>query len=194
MSEPPVQNQKRNRGKHGISRVPLDRSKLRPPVTRAVQWTPQQVRFVEAWAEGNSVYASAVRAGYTDNGNYAYEMARNPKVIARYNEIKKKFEAAANMTREKVMDMLQEAYNMAKLQAEPMAMVAAAREVGKMCGYYAPVEKKIKIEGNVTLDKMNRLSDDELLQLVHGANDQITALIERSEEEDDHADDSSPLG
>ena len=44
------------------------------------------------------------------------------------------------MTRKKVMDMLLESYDMAKLMAEPASMVSAAREIEKMCGYYAPVE------------------------------------------------------
>ena len=49
-------------------------------------------------------------------------------------------------------------------------MVAAAREVGKMCGYYAPVEHKMKVDvtGNIVVDKLNSMSDAELLKLITG--------------------------
>jgi hypothetical protein len=83
------------------------------------------------------------------------------------------------------MDMLMEAYDMAKLMADPQAMVAAAREVAKMCGYYAPTTKTIKIEGNMLYDKINRLSDAELMELVSGANEQISAAVVEAHTEDE---------
>lgn len=154
-----------------------------------VTFTEQQRLFIKEWAGGESIKSAAVRAGYLDNGSYAYQvLVKNPEVIAQYQAIKAKFEQSANMSREKVMGMLQESYDMAKTLAEPASMVAAVREIGKMCGYYAPVEKKITIEGNLALDKMNRLSDQELLELVHGAGEQITAAVQQLEMEDDDDD------
>ena len=89
-------------------------------------------------------------------------------VLKLYHEEKAKYEAAGDMTRKKVMDMLLESYDMAKLMAEPASMVSAAREIGKMCGYYAPVESRVKVDvsGNVMLDRLNNLSDAELLKLI----------------------------
>jgi phage terminase small subunit len=57
---------------------------------------------------------------------------------------------------------------MAKIQADPTAMIAGWREVGKMCGYYEPVKKQIdvNITGNVVMERLNRLSDSELLKLI----------------------------
>lgn len=188
MSEPPVAPQKpraRKLFKQGSPRLAL-------PITdpnRDIAWTKQQKLFVKEWAAGNSIMSAATRAGYTDRGGYAYSvLVKHPDVIAVYQAEKAKYEKQANMSRQKVMDMLQEAYDMAKLMADPQAMVAAAREIGKMCGYYAPTTKTIKIEGNMVLDKMNRLSDAELLELVNGANDQITAAVAEviAEEDDDN--------
>lgn len=130
--------------------------------------TDKQRKFVELWAQGESITSASVRAGYNDGASIAYRMVKMPNVLKLYHEEKAKYEAAGDMTRKKVMDMLLESYDMAKLMAEPASMVSAAREIGKMCGYYAPVETRVKVDvsGNVMLDRLNNLSDAELLKLI----------------------------
>ena len=107
-------------------------------------------------------------------------MAKMPNILALYNEEKRLYEEASQMTRKRVMDMLVDAYDMAKLMSEPASMVSAAREVGKMCGYYEPVKTQVNVtvNGQVSIDRMNRLSDDELLKIIEqGAmNDPQSAL------------------
>lgn len=162
---------------------------IRPANKRVAQTaltgTEQQVKFLEEWAKGNSPGAAALRAGYAAP-SYGYELAKNPLMLEKFAVIKRKYEEAMQTSREKVMGMFDEAFQMAKLQAEPMAMVAAAREIGKMCGYYAPIERHIKIEGNVVLDKMNKLSDAELLELVGHANGHIANVVQQLEDDHDH--------
>lgn len=128
----------------------------------------KQKLFVKYWAEGESISSASARAGYNDAATYAYRMTKMPNVLALYSQIKAKYEKAGDMSRKKVMDMLIDSYDMAKLMAEPSTMVAAAREVGKMCGYYAPVEHKMKVDvtGNIVVDKLNSMSDAELLKLI----------------------------
>lgn len=130
--------------------------------------TDKQRAFVQLWAQGESITSASVRAGYNDGASIAYRMVKMPNVLKLYHEEKAKYEAAGDMTRKKVMDMLLESYDMAKLMAEPASMVSAAREIGKMCGYYAPVESRVKVDvsGNVMLDRLNNLSDAELLKLI----------------------------
>ena len=130
--------------------------------------TDKQKAFIKFWAEGESLTTAAVKAGYNDGPSIAYRMARMPNVLALKAKYEAKYEEAAQMTRKKVMDMHLEAFEMAKLMAEPATMVSAAREVGKMCGYYAPVEHKIKVDitGNIILDRMNSMSDAELLKVI----------------------------
>lgn len=134
--------------------------------------TDKQKAFVKLWAEGESITSASARAGYNDGASIAYRMVKMPNVLALYHDYKAKYEAAGDMTRKKVMDMLLESYEMAKLMAEPSTMVAAAREVGKMCGYYAPVESRIKLDisGNVVVEKLNALTDEELVQLIAKGN------------------------
>ena len=66
------------------------------------------------------------------------------------------------------LDGFKEAIEMARLMAEPANMIAGWREIGKMCGYYAPVETRVKVDvsGNIVLDKMNSLTDAELLKII----------------------------
>lgn len=123
--------------------------------------------FVKYWAQGESVYSAAARAGYGDGATYAYRLIHYPQAKALYAQEKALYEQAAQMTRKKVMDMLVESYDMAKMTAEPSSMVAAAREIGKMCGYYEP--QKIKIEHTLTdgvTQRMDRLTDEELLEVI----------------------------
>jgi len=142
--------------------------------------TDQQKAFVKHWAAGESPLSASARAGYADRGKFAYRLMRYPNVLKMYNEEKAKYEASCQMTRKRVMDGLLEGVEMAKLAGEPASMIAGWREIGKMCGYYEPVTRKldITVNGNVLLDRMNRLSDAELLRLIHDGVDTDLELLE----------------
>lgn len=134
--------------------------------------TPTQKLFVEAVAKGDSISAASLRAGYNHDVS-GYQALKAPNVRKALALEKAKYETAAQMTRVEVMEGLKEAIDMARLMSEPMAMIAGWREVGKMCGYYAPVETKLKIDitGNVTMSRLTAMSDTELLELIEkGAN------------------------
>ena len=77
--------------------------------------------------------------------------------------------------RKKVMDGMLEAIEMAKLQSEPATMVGGWREIGRMCGYYA-AEKRV-LDINITakraVDKLETLSDAELLEMIDKDSDMI---------------------
>ena len=148
--------------------------------------TAQQKKFVAAWAAGDTINAAAERAGYEGNSSYCYDMAKRPKVLAMYQAEKLKYEEAAQITRKSVMDMHMEAFEMAKLMSEPATMVSAARELGKMAGYYAPVESRVKIDitGNVILDRMNTMSDAELLKIISQGTPTALLAFESDDGED----------
>lgn len=144
--------------------------------------------FVKLWASGESIAAASARAGYGEGATYAYRLVHYPQVIALYNEEKRKYEEAAQMTRKKVMDMHIEAFEMAKLLSEPASMVAAAREIGKMCGYYEPVKQRIEltVNGQVEMKRLEQLSDSELLKLLsEGVAQAAPALLEHAKAAED---------
>lgn len=130
--------------------------------------TTKMKDFVKYWAQGESILSAAIKAGYTDGGTYAYRLAKDPAILKIYHAEKEAYAQAVGMTRQRVMEGLLEAVEMAKVQADPTAMIAGWREVGKMCGYYEPVKKQIdvNIAGNVVMERLNRLSDSELLKLI----------------------------
>jgi phage terminase small subunit len=132
--------------------------------------TAKQKAFVTEWARGETVLSAAVRAGYNDAGSLAYKMARDPAILKLYHAEKALYEAAAQMTRQKVMDGLLEGVALAKLVSEPASVIAGWREIGKMCGYYEPVKRQIDINlsADVTVRRLEALSDTELLKLVKG--------------------------
>ncbi len=142
--------------------------------------TEKARQFVKYWAQGESVASAAARAGYGDGATYAYRLIHYPQAKALYNEEKRLYEEAAQMTRKKVMDMFIEAYDMAKLMSEPASMVSAAREVGKMCGYYEPTKTQVNVtlNGQVNVAQLGRLSDEELLKIIEqgAVNDPQSAL------------------
>ena len=143
--------------------------------------TDLQKQFVKYWAEGESITSACVKAGYSDH-KLAYRLARQPNVLALRDQYAQKYEEAAQMSRVKVMEGFKEAIEMAKLMSEPATMIAGWREIGKMCGYYAPVETKIKIDvsGDVTMRTLTQLSDAELLELIQKGNPDVPALDDES--------------
>lgn len=128
----------------------------------------KQKLFVKFWAEGESISTASAKAGYNDAATFAYRMTRMPNVLAMYSQLKAKYEEAGQMSRKKVMDGLLDAAEMAKLMAEPSTMVQAWKTIGQMCGYFAPVEHRMKVDvtGNVVIDRLNNLSDAELLKMI----------------------------
>lgn len=133
--------------------------------------TEKQKLFVKNWANGDSIPNAALRAGYNDNASIAYRMVRMPNILALKAQYEAKYQDAAQMTRQKVMDGMLESIEMAKMMSEPASMISGWREIGKICGYYAPVEHKVKVDvsGNVLIGKMNSMSDAELLEVISRA-------------------------
>jgi hypothetical protein len=141
--------------------------------------TDQQKLFIHHWAHGESIYTASEKAGYADV-SYGYRIKEMPNARALYDKYKREYEEVGKMTKQKVMNMHLEAFEMAKLMAEPSSMVAAAREVGKLCGYYEPTRTNINISmnGSVTMQQMAKLSDAELLKIIEegGLNDEPKTL------------------
>jgi phage terminase small subunit len=148
--------------------------------------TEKQRLFVKFWAQGESILSASSKAGYNDGGTYAYRLARYPNVLRIYEEEKRLYAESCQMTRKQVMDGLMDAIEMAKLMAEPATMVSGWREIGKLCGYYEPVKRTldINISGNIVHERMNRLSDAELLKLIQQGVEQ-EVLTDGDDEEND---------
>jgi len=130
--------------------------------------TEKQKQFVKFWAQGESIQTASLRAGYNDGASIAYRMTMMPNILKLKAQYEAEWIEENQMTRKRVMDGMLEAIEMAKLMSEPATMVAGWREVGKLCGYYAPVESRVRVDvtGNVVIDKMNSMTDAELLKII----------------------------
>jgi phage terminase small subunit len=138
-------------------------------VTSPVHWlSEQQLIFVKAVVKGTTPITAARMAGYARPDKAAAEVMTSQKVKEAIQYLYKKHEKVADMTRKKVMDGMLEAIDMAKMQADASTMVSGWREIGKMCGYYAPEVKKVDItvSSKRVIDKLETMSDDDLLRFV----------------------------
>ncbi len=139
--------------------------------------TEKQRLFVSEWAKGETILSASYRAGYADAGTMAYRMAKDPAILKLYNAEKALYAESCQINRKQVMEGLIEAIDMAKLLGEPASMIAGWREVGKMCGFYEPVKRTIdiNIQGDVTVKRLERMSDADLLKLIK--NDDIADVV-----------------
>ena len=129
--------------------------------------TDMQKLFVKYLVEGDNVAGAMQRAGYNEQPSYGYRMLKMPNILKARAEYAALYANASQMTKKKVMDMLLEAYDVAKTVSEPSSMVSAAREIGRMCGFYEPT--RVKLDISVTgqaMDRLDRLSDEELLKMI----------------------------
>lgn len=111
--------------------------------------------------------AAARAAGCGDAGNAAAKMLLIPRVRKAIAEEQKKYAKASGMTKQKVIEGFLESIDIGRIKADPIAMIAGFREIGKMCGFYEPTKTRIEVSmsGKVLLDRLQTLSDAELLQL-----------------------------
>jgi hypothetical protein len=74
------------------------------------------------------------------------------------------------VTREKVLEELQAAIEVARLKGDPMAMIRGWAEIGKLIGAYAPERRKVEVsvDADALQAKIAAMSDEELLALADG--------------------------
>ena len=132
---------------------------------------PRERQFAMFIVEGKSIRTAALLAGYggeSMNGRSRKRLSEDPRIVRAVNFMRKKSEQSILTSRKKVLEGFLYAIEQAKLTAEPMVQIAGWREIGKMCGYYAPEVKEININigAKRVIGQLEVLSDTELLQLI----------------------------
>jgi len=140
----------------------------------------KQLQFVRYWAQGETPRTACIMAGYSESSaGMGWKLSHDPAILKLYHIEKKLYEEAQGHTKVRVMGMLQEAYDHAKLISEPATMVAAARELGKMAGHYEPdVKININVGGGKLMDRLNSLTDAQLLDIME-KEDALPGVFER---------------
>ena len=138
------------------------------------QLTAKQTRFVAEFGLDGNGAAAAVRAGYSPNGAKvtASRMLTNANPVRRAVEARQAADATRlGIARQNVLQGLLEAVEAARALGDPAAMIAGLREVARLLGFYPAPGAKAAAPVTADqgyMDRMNRLSDAELRQIIEG--------------------------
>jgi len=137
---------------------------------QGAQLSPRQQRFVDHVVLGSSAAEAARQAGYSAasarvNGpRLLTNAAVRGAIEARRRDLGKRLE----VDRQRVLEGLLDAVEMARIQQDPGAMIRAWSEIGRMCGFYVP-ERAVKIHANIMaqrlIGQLEVLPDADLLRI-----------------------------
>lgn len=107
---------------------------------------------------------AALQAGYKSKRDYM-KWEDDPYVQEQITLHVKRTRKEAVYTRDKVMEIVEDAVEVARIIADPTAMIRGAQEFNKMQGYYAPEKKEVfvSVEHTQRLQQMEEMSEEELL-------------------------------
>lgn len=138
-----------------------------------LELTAKQAKFVTEYLVDGNGAGAAVRAGYSASGAHvtASRMLRNATPVARAIEARQAADATRlSLRREDVLAGLLEAVDQARVQINPMGMIAGLRELAKLMGFYpdtrARLDVAVAVGDEVNMERLNRLSDAELLNII----------------------------
>jgi phage terminase small subunit len=133
-----------------------------------LELTEKQRMFAKAVSEGRPWNQAARMAGYAVPDNEGKALMHSPNIQAAVDYYFRQNEAAGAVTRKRVMDGFLRGIELAEIQGDAQNVISGWRELGRMCGYYAPEIKKIDI--NVTakrlISKFEAMSDDDLAKML----------------------------
>lgn len=135
--------------------------------------TDKQRALAKAMAMPGMTPAAAARmAGYNDSGTLAYRMQHDPAFQKLLAVERQAYTEANRMTVKRVIDGFLRAVELSEMKTDSIAMTAAWREIGRLCGYYAPkvIRHEVSLQGEALKQKLREMSDDELLRLNRGEN------------------------
>ena len=126
--------------------------------------------FAEEFSIDGNGTAAAIRAGYAPISApvTASRLIRNHKVKAVLAARQKSLAAHFDLDRQCLVNELLRAADLAKAQGAPAGMVAAYREIGRLCGFYAP-EKWAGVgfvADQAGLQALEAMSDEELVAIM----------------------------
>lgn len=131
--------------------------------------TSKQLRWIEEYLVDFNGAAAAIRAGYSEKSarSIAHENTTKPDIQAVLQARQAAMAKELQITREGVIAGLLEAVEMGRAHRNPMAMISALREVGKMLGFYAVETKRVELtSGQKDQDHFGSLSDSELIKII----------------------------
>ncbi len=138
-----------------------------PRVASIDNLTPSERTFAQSYANGMTQTQAATAAGYASPAQRGRDLLLREDIREVIAELYSLNAEAAGYSRKEFVADLKEALDMGRQLSDPVAMIAAARELGKACGYYAEtkVTHEVKHSGEV-MHRMEQLPDSELIKLI----------------------------
>ena len=120
---------------------------------------------------GRHCAALAARlAGYAPGCSHVTgcQLLKKPKIAATVRGLEEAVAREIGVSRQAVIAQLVASADLARELREPSSMISAYRNVAQICGYYRQEEvTTVKAgDGGEVLDRLNRLSDRELVALI----------------------------
>jgi hypothetical protein len=139
----------------------------------ATELTARQARFVQEYLVDGRGAKAAIRAGYAVAGARvaAHRALTNAAVSSALQARQSADASRLSIQRNDVLEALVEAAQLARDQKQPMALIAAAREIGKLLGFYEADKLRMGVGTGekAELDRLSSLSDADLLAIIdHG--------------------------
>lgn len=132
--------------------------------------TAKQARWVDEYLACGNASASAVKAGYSQNGASVAgaRMLRNVSVRKALQVRQSADATRLSLQRENVLAGLLEAIDQAREQGNPAAMIRGWSEIAKLMGLYAVETKRVEVSktGQGVLGRMELMSDADLLEII----------------------------
>ncbi|HNC91355.1 MAG TPA: hypothetical protein PL000_20690 [Anaerolineales bacterium] len=140
------------------------------PREKSIILTSMQADFVDATLAGKSPYEASKAAGYADPFTNQNQPFKSQAVQLALRTARDELSSAAQITRADIIDGFMEAINVARLAADPTAMIKGWSETAKVLGLYAPEVKRIEMNMNAQRlqSKFESMTDEDLIEIIQG--------------------------
>lgn len=134
---------------------------------REDQLTSREMRYLDNIRMGMDHRPAILAAGWAEPTETLERLKKREIVQKELAKIYRSARRKANITRDEVLCGFKEAIDDAKLAGDPGTQIKGWTEIGKMCGFYAPEERKVTVElSNSDLAKqIDSMSVEELLEI-----------------------------
>lgn len=131
------------------------------------EFQDRQRKYIYWRALGLTTIQASRRAGYADRNHGRKMETTNPKVREAIENLGKAAQIRFEIDRDKVVEGLMEAINVAREQSDARVMVQGWSEMARITGVEAPKKTEVTMTGEITHNTaLNTVSDRELLKLV----------------------------
>ncbi len=138
--------------------------------TKAKPLTAKKSRFIDEYMVDMNGAAAAERAGYSTKTSRAIacELLTKPDIQAELQARGAALARELEVTREGIVRGFLEAFELAKADRQPSAMVSAMAAVAKLLGFYAVETRRVELTAGqgVAQAHFERMTDAQLLALI----------------------------